>query len=260
MPFTSDQAARAAITVVRTHSVEAGKAASIHDSTAFTVDFLSTDEAPQQGLGEVSGWTYCALYEAGTNQPFARMISEGPSSDNLIAWATRLRSAHVNVWINPVKATSAGALAAIALHEFELHVLPFYEFFNRLSTLAYHAELKNSRQAADTLRDLVTDVNDGVYSATRQHASAALRANQALSVFGLAAQRVKARMTDEEDEPEIDPGSYEYRAIMTTRNDITQSFEDLDAVKHAYAGKLGALVTAHGKKAVDFVVAEFETD
>ncbi|MBG0831844.1 hypothetical protein HS041_29435 [Planomonospora sp. ID67723] len=260
MTFTANGAAQAAITVVRTYSIEADKVASVKEATGFSVHFECSGNPPQQGLDDVSGWTYCALYEEGTNQPYATMISQGPDPARLVEWAAKLHSAQVNVWINSAKATSAGVLAAIALHEFELHVLAFYEFFNRLSTLAYHADLHNSTQAADTLRDLVGDVNAGTYRASTQHASTVLRANQALSAFALAAEQVAGRMTDVGAKPEIDPDSYEYAAIMTTRNDITESFEDLAPVKAAYGGRLGPLETVCGKEVVDFVVSEFETE
>ncbi|TYB48760.1 hypothetical protein [Actinomadura chibensis] len=263
MVFQADTTTQPVLDAIKAHSTAPDTVRAIDEATAFTVSFTYSALPPVTTLANVQGWTFAGLYgKKSTTEPFA-LIAQTPDVGSLAEWAGALESAQVEVWLNSAEiGTSSARLIAAGLHEFELHVLPFYRFHMALKELGLH----QSETAA-----LTKQVKDGDFSATTQHQSPALRANQVLAMLSLVSSLVAARMRPSSGStsaskrktpaPDMETTSLEYNVLIRTREDVLgDDNEKLPPIKKHYDTHLATLNTKYGKDVVNYVVDQFEMD
>ncbi len=263
---TSDDAAKPALEAVKKYSTQPGKVASIDEAEVFVVDFAYSRMPPSQELRDVWGWSYLGLYGSDTEaEPIATVITGSPDPAGLGGYAAALASSQVNVWLNSdALAGSEGRMIAAALHELELHVLPFYDFHLELMAAQYLASVEQTARAEDAIKALGETVKAGAYGATSQHTSAGLRAAQVLASLHYVCDKVAARAKGsgskrKSSELTLDSDTVEYAVLISAYQDVVGEDSDaLTPIKQIYDTKLGGLKTAYGEDVVTFVVEQFE--
>src|SRR5262249_7462704 len=146
-------------------------------------------------------------------------------AEEISKWAAQIDSVEITIWLNSDLLKDASHVVGAALHEFELHVLSFYAFFQRLLAAKAEFVAKNAEEFEKLVKSIGAENAQGVYNATVQHGSVGLRANQILAAMSLLCDKVAdlAKATDIEN---IDVTVLaEYRILMFTRNDVTRNSE-----------------------------------
>ncbi|MFC4052896.1 hypothetical protein ACFOY4_24675 [Actinomadura syzygii] len=263
MVFQANTTTQPVLDAIKAHSTAPDTVRAINEAKDFTVTFTYSAMPPSTTLTNVLGWTFAGLYgKKSTTDPFA-LIAQTPDVGSLSEWAGALESTRVEVWLNSAEiGTSSARLITTGLHEFELHVLPFYRL---------HTALKGIGGESEKLATLTKQVKDGDFSATTQHQSPALRANQVLAMLSLVSSLVAARMTPSSASPstskrktpvpDMETTSLEYNVLIRTREDVLgEDSEKLAPIKKLYDPHLATLNTKYGKDVVDYVVEQFEMD
>ncbi|TYK47044.1 hypothetical protein [Actinomadura decatromicini] len=266
MVFQANTTTQPVLDAIKAHSTAPDTVRAINEAKDFTVTFTYSALPPATTLTNVLGWTFAGLYgKKSTTDPFA-LIAQTPDIASLSEWAGALESTQVEVWLNSAEiGTSSARLITTGLHEFELHVLPFYRF---------HTALKGIGGESEKIGTLTKQVKEGDFSATTQHQSPALRANQVLAVISFASGLVAERMRPSSESstspsaskrkkpaPDMETTSLEYNVLIRTREDVLgEDSEKLAPIKKLYDPHLATLNTKYGKDVVDYVVEQFEMD
>jgi hypothetical protein len=251
----NDQA-RQALATIRTYGTSLRDIGAIDQSEDFVVDIEYSATPPLESLKGVSGWSYLGFYDSTNVAPYGTIISELDHS-KLAGWAPALYRSLVHLWLNSaVIQGSVSKLVVTALHELELHVLAFYQLHKGLMAAKKLNDSGHQQEATHKVTELTAAAQAGNFTATAQHDSAALRANQVLATLMLVCDQAKKL-------PELDipPESFEYHVLIDLRHDVLgETNEKLDAIRAHYQDRLPLLSSVYSKNVVDYVVEQFEMD
>jgi hypothetical protein len=247
-----------------TYSTSLEEVADIATALDFEVAIDDTVAPAHEALKRVSAWTSIYFYNEASDDPIGSIVQDF-DPNQLAFWVDNIDHASVNVWLNrTVTKREQFRIDVAALHELELHVLPFFRLYRTLREAKRARGAGQIQQASAMLGELIGTARIGRFKALQQHGSVELRVNQVLATFMLVCDELrKAGST------EFDPDRDEHAVLAALRHDVigdTDSDEQgntvvkLADVKAAYVPKLPLLNAVYTKAVVDAVVDEFETD